>query len=222
MKDGTGGPEYLLFLLPSLSLDLDFDLLFSGDLLFDLIGDLVGLLLLRDLDLRRRSLDLDRVSLPRDLDLLPLDLDLVLVFLPLDLDLDLRNRDGKPLGLVDLLLLLLLGLEDLLLVLFRLLDPFSPWGNMLLYSSAGSLLVLAVFLTTYPNLSSSTASGAGGAVLLLSRISMSRLAIALSISVVILMGLTPGLILSDDFLAPSFHEPLIISRASSCFLSRAS
>ena len=132
MKEGTGGPEYLLFLLPSLSLDLDFDLLFSGDLLFDLTGDLVGLLLLRDLDLRRRSLDLDLVSLPRDLDLLPLDLDLVLVFLPLDLDLDLRNRDGNPLGLDDLLLLLLLGLEDLLLVLFRLLDPFSPWGNMLL------------------------------------------------------------------------------------------
>ena len=132
MKEGTGGPEYLLFFLPSLSLDLDFDLLFSGDLLFDLTGDLVGLLLLRDLDLRRRSLDLDLVSLPRDLDLLPLDLDLVLVFLPLDLDLDLRNRDGNPLGLDDLLLLLLLGLEDLLLVLFRLLDPFSPWGNMLL------------------------------------------------------------------------------------------
>ena len=46
MKEGTGGPEYLLFLL-SLSLDLDLDLLFSlGVLLLDLTGDLAGLLLL--------------------------------------------------------------------------------------------------------------------------------------------------------------------------------
>ena len=209
-------------MLPSLSLDLDFDLLFSGVLLLDLTGDFVGLLLLRDLDLLRLSLDLDLVCLPLDLDLLPLDLDLVLVFLPLDLDLDLRHRDGNPLGLDDLLLLRLLGLEDLLLVLFRRLDPFSPCGNMLLYNSAGSLLDLALFLTTYPNLSSCTLAGAGGAVLLLSRISLSRLAIALSMSLVILIGLTPGLILSDDFLVPSFLEPLITSRASSCFFSKAS
>ena len=52
MKEGRGGSEYLIFLLASLSLDLDLDLLFStGDLLLDLTGDLVGLLLLRDLDL---------------------------------------------------------------------------------------------------------------------------------------------------------------------------
>ena len=97
-------------------------------------------------------LPLDRDLLPLDLDLVCLPLDLDLVTLPLDLDLDL--------------LLLLLGLGDLLLVLLRLLDPFSPWGNMLRYSSAGSLLALVLFLTTYPNLSSSTSVGALGAQVL--------------------------------------------------------
>ena len=92
-------------MLPSLSLDRDYDLLFSGVLLLDLTGDFVGLPLLRHLDLLRLSLDLDLVCLPFDLDLLPLDLDLVLVFLPLDLDLDLRHRDINP-KFSDLLLLL--------------------------------------------------------------------------------------------------------------------
>ena len=96
----------MLFLLPSLSLDLDFDLLFSRVLLLDLTGDFVGLILLQDLDLLRLSLDLDLVCLPFDLNLLPLDLDLVLVFLPLDLDLDLHHCDGNPNKFSDLLLLL--------------------------------------------------------------------------------------------------------------------
>ena len=136
MKEGTGGPAYLLLLLvPSLSLDLDFDLLFDLFLVpsaaYVLMGDLEGLrlpLLSSSVcrgDLLLFSLDLDRVCLPRDRDL---------VFLPLDLDLVWRPRDRdrvvlalRPLDRLRLLvLLLLLGLTERLRVLFLLLDAASP------------------------------------------------------------------------------------------------